>query len=174
MNSPRSAVARKPTATPAGAAEDPVPQGPAPRTGSPGVGQILRQASKTYNARLQESLSPYDIGLAEYLHLRALWTREGISQNELAQRIGIERASSTAVLTSLEHKRLIRRTRDSEDKRKVNVFLTPEGSVLRETLLPAARKVAQRAVEGFVESEVSLLTGLLQKMTLNLRSGEPD
>lgn len=144
----------------------------APESSSPGVGRALRQASKVYNRALQEQLAAYDIGLAEYLHLRSLWSHNGLSQIELSQRIGIEKASSTAVLNSLEDKKLIHRIRNSEDKRKINVFLTPEGGRLKDTLLPAARTVARKAVEGFDESEVQLLTGLLQRLTLNLESSE--
>ena len=139
---------------------------------SPGVGRALRQASKVYNRALQEELATYDIGLSEYLHLRSLWSHNGLSQIELSQRIGIEKASSTAVLNSLEEKKLIQRIRNSEDKRRINVFLTPEGEALQETLLPAARTVALRAVEGFSESEVRMLTGLLQRLTLNLEGGD--
>ena len=139
---------------------------------SPGVGRALRQASKVYNRSLQEELATYDIGLSEYLHLRSLWSHNGLSQIELSQRIGIEKASSTAVLNSLEEKKLIQRIRNSEDKRRINVFLTPEGEALQETLLPAARTVALRAVEGFSESDVQMLTGLLQRLTLNLEGSD--
>jgi len=140
---------------------------------SPGVGRALRQASKAYNRVLQERLAAYDIGLAEYLHLRTLWSHDGLSQIELSQRIGIEKASSTAVLNSLEEKELIQRKRNSEDKRKINVFLTIKGHGLKTTLLPAARTVALKAVEGFDENEVRILTGFLQKLTSNL-SGNND
>lgn len=141
---------------------------PAIKKESPGIGRVLRHASKAYNRVLQERLSSYDIGLAEYLHLRALWSRGGISQIELAQSIGIEKASSTAVLNSLEAKGLIARSRNAQDKRQLNVVLTPAGQALKDTLLPAARSVAFQAVDGFDEREIPLLIALLQKLTLNL------
>lgn len=134
----------------------------------PGIGRVLREASKAWNRLLQDRLADHDIGLAEYLHLRALWSNDGISQIELAQRIGIEKASSTAVLNSLEAKGLIHRSRDAGDRRKVNVFLTEEGKSRKETLLPVAHTVAFQAIRGFREEEVPLLVSLLQRMTSNL------
>ncbi|MGV6874956.1 MarR family winged helix-turn-helix transcriptional regulator [Pseudochelatococcus sp. B33] len=135
----------------------------------PGIGRVLREASKVWNRLLQERLAVHNIGLAEYLHLRALWAQDGVPQIELAQRIGIEKASSTAVLNSLETKDLIRRTRDAEDRRKVNVFLTEKGQELKETLLPTAHTVALQAIRGFHEDEVLLLVSLLRKMIDNLQ-----
>lgn len=136
----------------------------------PGIGRVLREASKVWNKLLQERLAVHDIGLAEYLHLRALWANDGISQIELAQRIGIEKASSTAVLNSLEAKELIRRVRDERDKRKVNVFLTTKGQTQRETLLPVAHSVALQSIRGFDQSDVQHLVVLLAKLTANLSS----
>lgn len=141
---------------------------------SPGVGRALRQANKVYNRALQERLAAFDIGLAEYLHLRSLWSNDGLSQIELSQRIGIEKASSTAVLNSLEEKKLIQRIRNSDDKRRINVFLTGKGDSLKETLLSAARTVALKAVDGFDESEARTLTRLLEKLATNLAGSDTD
>src|SRR5918997_5872610 len=99
-----------------------------------GVGKLLRRAHRSYSRRLQESLADYGVSLAQYLHLRELWEVNGITQVELSQKVGIEKASSTAVLDALEKQKLILRVRNTQDRRKVNVYLTPAGQKLREVL----------------------------------------
>ncbi len=65
-------------------------------------------------------------------------------QTELSQRIGIEKASSTAVLASLEARKFVRRVRNVVDRRKANLFLTDSGRAFLERLIPCA--VAVNAV----------------------------
>jgi MarR family transcriptional regulator, organic hydroperoxide resistance regulator len=133
------------------------------------IGRALRQAIKAYNSVLQEELAPYGVGVAEFLHLRSLWSQDGVSQIELAQELGIERASCAEVLSSLEEKELIFRRRSSEDRRRVDIFVSPKGDGLKRTVLPAGRRVALKAVDGFSETEIGLLTRMLGRMTVNLR-----
>jgi MarR family transcriptional regulator, organic hydroperoxide resistance regulator len=133
-----------------------------------GIGKLLRRAHRTYSRKLQDELAVHRVSLAQYLHLRELWELNGITQVELSQKVGIEKASSTTVLDALEKEGLIFRVRNSEDRRKVNVYLTPAGQKIRDVLGPAAKGVAALAVSDLSASELDILFSVLNKMITNL------
>ena len=133
-----------------------------------GIGKLLRRAHRTYSRRLQDELAAHGVSLAQYLHLRELWELNGMTQNELSQKVGIEKASSTAVLDALEKNGLIVRVRNSQDRRKVNVHLTPAGRKIREALSPAAMGVATQAVSDLSEAELDSLFSALTRVIANL------
>ena len=67
-----------------------------------GLGMLLRDANAVFNKALREGLARHNITFSQYQHLRQLWQSDGLAQVELSGRIGIETASSTAVIDQLE------------------------------------------------------------------------
>ena len=92
---------------------------------------LLRDADTAFNRYLTAQLATHGITFSQFQHLRNLWVENGLTQAELSRRIGIEMASSTAVLDSLEADKLITRVRNAADRRKINVFLTAAGARAR-------------------------------------------
>src|SRR5690606_16542704 len=62
-----------------------------------GLGQLLREADMVFNRALRDELAKHNVTFSQYQHLRQLWQDDGLAQNELSRRIGIETASSTTV-----------------------------------------------------------------------------
>ena len=64
---------------------------------------------------------------------------EGVPATKIAPQMGLEARSLTRLLKSMEEKKLIYRAPDPHDKRKVRIFLTPQGVEMknkaRETVL---------------------------------------
>ncbi len=139
----------------------------------PGIGGLLRQAHRTYNQALQQQIAPMNISLAQYLHLRVLWEREGLTQVEISHEVGIEKASSTAVFDSLEANGLIQRTRSASDRRKVEVVLTRAGKELQHLARPQGLGVATAAVAGLDKAEVDAFVKVLRKIIINLDPAAP-
>jgi DNA-binding MarR family transcriptional regulator len=102
--------------------------------------------------------------------LRNLWVEDGLTQAELSRRIGIEMASSTAILDSLEAQRLVTRVRNAADRRKINVFLTPSGTALETPLMACAAEANQRASKGLSKAEVAQLFALAGRVIENFRT----
>jgi DNA-binding MarR family transcriptional regulator len=101
--------------------------------------------------------------------LRVLWQREGLSQVELAQRMMVEKGSLTPVLAAMAAGGLITRTRNSEDRRKVNIFLTAAGRRLKSKILPLVGKINKRATRGLSAAEIRRLDTLLARIMGNLQ-----
>ena len=136
-----------------------------------GLGMLLRAADSSFNRVLRMKLAKHRVSFSEFQHLRQLWDEEGLSQVEMSRRIGIERASSTAVIDSLLRKKLIRRSPDPSDKRKHVVYLTPRGAALRDRLWCCAIETNVIAYGRMAREDRNALFRLLSAMAHNLNAG---
>jgi len=139
-----------------------------------GLGKMLLQCRRAFSAELTARLAAHDLTVSQWAHLRTLQSRQGITQVELSRQIGIEKASSTAVLDSLEMRGLIRRPRDSDDRRRVNVFLTPAGIALVQEIIPEMLALNALALGGLSRDEIAGFLKGLETVTRNLRQAKAD
>jgi len=73
-----------------------------------------------------------------------LWEFDGLTIKELATRLRLNSAMITPLVKRLEKIELIFRKRNSEDERKVNVFLTTKGKKLENSVSELQKQVASR------------------------------
>jgi DNA-binding MarR family transcriptional regulator len=75
-----------------------------------------------------------DLGLTypQYLALLALWERDGQQVSELGERLFLDSGTLTPLLKRMESAGLVRRTRSSEDERRVHIHLTSDGRALKD------------------------------------------
>ena len=93
-----------------------------------------------------------------------LGMRGELSQKELLEALGIAPASLSELITKLENKELVIRTRSTEDRRVVVVSLTESGKKLAEELLERDRKIAQEVFGGLDENTRKSLDATLQQI----------
>jgi len=139
-----------------------------------GLGLLLREADMTFNRALRDELSMHGVTFSQYQHLRHLWQNDGLAQVELSRRIGIETASSTAVLDQLDKRALIRRQRDPHDRRRVIVTLTPAGRALERPLENCAIAVNKRARAGLSPAKVAALFAMIRTVIGNVRPAKAE
>ncbi|MBM3526739.1 MAG: MarR family transcriptional regulator [Alphaproteobacteria bacterium] len=137
---------------------------------SQSLGYQIRYAYRAFVKALADELGIHRLTTSQWSALRVLWETEGLSQVELAQRMMVEKASLTSVLQAMEKSGLILRTRNADDRRKVNVFLTAAGRKLRDKVLPLGAGINRRAARGLSAEEVRQLRTLLAKVMRNLQS----
>jgi len=75
-----------------------------------------------------------DIGLTypQYITLMALWENDGLTVNQLGDKLKLDNGTLTPLLKRLEAKNLLTRTRRKSDERVVEINLTNEGEKLKE------------------------------------------
>ena len=137
-----------------------------------GIGKLLRRAHMAFSREFRDRLKVHDVGFSEFVHLERLWTEDGLNQTALSQRVGIENASSTAVLDTLEKRGYIRRERDPRDRRNIRVYLTPAGSRLQSKLVACAQAVNLIARRGMSKKDVRSFFLLMEVIVSNLESAD--
>jgi len=88
----------------------------------------------------------------------------GIAQIDIANQLGIDKASVVALIDRLEAQRWVVRKRSTEDRRRQEIFLTPGGvkayRALKKEMIAHERKFVDRFTDGERKQLISLLQRL--------------
>ena len=132
------------------------------------VGYQIRMTHRLLQRYLQQKIGPFGVTLGMWYFLRALWVRDGMTQRELSIVVGTMEPTTLNAIRSMEALGLVHRLRNKDDKRKINILLTPRGRRLEKELMPLAREVVENATEGFSEAEGNILFELLSRVQSNV------
>lgn len=102
------------------------------------LGYLLKHANFRMHELADRALAPYGIDGRELGVLVLLASHEPASQQQAAQRLGVDRTTMVALLDTLEHKGLVSRHPDAEDRRRNVVELTTDGQQLLEKATKAS------------------------------------
>lgn len=91
-----------------------------------------------------------------------------LNQNELALRVGIEKASLVNLLDSLENMRLIRRVPDPGDRRAKRVELLPAAKGVLSEISAVAAEVRAELLEGIADADIQTALRVLDKINDNI------
>lgn len=141
-----------------------------PRPTSPPIGLLLARTAKSVSRAFDDALVEAGGSLPVWLILMSLKTREHANQRQLAEAVGIEGATLTHHLTSMERRGLIRRERDPDNRRVQVVQLTDAGERMFLQLAGAATAHDKRLRKGMTSDELSQLSGLLNRLAANIGS----
>jgi hypothetical protein len=83
--------------------------------------------------------------------------------------VGTMEPTTMSALALMERSGFVQRSRNAEDRRKVNIYLTERGRALQRELLPAAIAVVEIATRPFTSRELQIFLSLLTELRKNLR-----
>jgi DNA-binding MarR family transcriptional regulator len=99
-------------------------------------------ASRMIIRQYQPYLSELGITYSQYLALMVLWETDGMSVNDIAQRLILNTNTITPILKRLEAQGLVVRGRSATDERRVIVTLTAKGRELEAAAAAVPGKLA--------------------------------
>jgi DNA-binding MarR family transcriptional regulator len=134
---------------------------------SGGIGRLLSRVKAEMHEALERELAPFDITAAQYVILANLATGDVDSASKLCKGVSYDPGAMTRMLDRLEGKGLVRRARCPDDRRKVILELTAQGSAVYPKLAERQSEVLKRFTCGFSETEAAQLAKLLQRMLAN-------
>lgn len=100
-----------------------------------------------------------------------LWTlarNDGLSQKELAKKMGITPPSITVMIRKLEAEELIIKRQDKKDQRITRIYITEEGRKVAEHMNAVLEQMEKETFANMNEQEIMLLRRLLIQMKENL------
>jgi DNA-binding MarR family transcriptional regulator len=128
----------------------------------------LRDTHKAFAQILKQELDRQDVNFGSWSYLRVLWREDGLTQRELTNRSGLMQPNTNAALKQLAKRGLIIQRVDPHDRRRINIYLTPQGRAIGRHLVPFAVRLRERALTGISRREFLLLLDLLARMRINL------
>jgi DNA-binding MarR family transcriptional regulator len=128
------------------------------------IGYLVRRLHNLMLPEVEGRFAESELSFTQWVTLMGL--REGIAKTcaDIARHLGHDSGATTRMLDQLEARGLVERSRDTGDRRVVNIALTAKGRA-------AARKLAPRIVDfwnamlvDFSPAEVTDLIGLLTRL----------
>lgn len=87
----------------------------------------LYAASRLVIQAYQEDLNRLNITYPQYLVMMVLWETDGITVNEISEKLILNTNTITPLLKRMESQELLTRQRSTQDERKVMIYLSPKG-----------------------------------------------
>jgi MarR family transcriptional regulator, 2-MHQ and catechol-resistance regulon repressor len=115
----------------------------------------LVRATESASARIHQHLEQTNLTVSQFGVLEALWHLGSLSQRDLAQKLLKSGGNITMVIDNLEKRQLVRRERQTNDRRVILVCLTEAGKALIQEVFP-------RQVQAVVQ-EMSVLSAIEQE-----------
>lgn len=130
----------------------------------PNIGYLIRDTHRTFRRIMRARIAPFAITVAIWTHLWALWEEDGLHQQELAQRLKLERASVGPVIKQMERLGLVERRSDPNDRRIRRVYLTTRAYAMRDELVAMARGINEEVLHLVGPNEGRHLVRLLLRV----------
>ena len=117
---------------------------------------------------VRELLSSNERGLAVFDADGVLWHGDGVNQKYLSDATGVAENTTAKLITAMEKRGLVTRTRDRIDRRQLLIALTDSGRALEQELLPYAVEINSAATKGIEPEDVETCLSVLNRMSENL------
>ena len=130
--------------------------------GRPGF--LLRRCHQISVAIFLEECERYDLTPAQFGLLTVLEATDDIDQIGVARLLGMDRTTTSNVVSRLEARGLLKRVTDPEDRRKRQLHLTKAGRNIRKNALKPAERAGKRLLTGLSARERKQFLALLERV----------
>jgi DNA-binding MarR family transcriptional regulator len=134
------------------------------------VGYLLRRAKTLMLDAFEAAIAERGFTFTQYIVLA--WLREGIATTakDICTELSHDSGALARVIDQLAERGLVERTRDIEDRRKVELRLTDLGRQSIEAVIPAVVDVMNWTISDFTHEETVELLRLLMKFNASMEA----
>lgn len=132
------------------------------------LGFNARMTHRAFTRALQSRLTKHGIPIGQWYYLRVLWLEDGLTQKHLSDQLGIMGPTTVVALRAMEKDGLIKRVRNSTDRRKINILLTEKGKGLETALSPYVEDINSLASNEISSDDIAAYNRVSEKIRENL------
>ncbi|NHN33407.1 MarR family winged helix-turn-helix transcriptional regulator [Paenibacillus agricola] len=132
------------------------------------IGVLISQTARRLNQLLTSKFQSFDITSEQWSLLLRLAKQDGITQKELAIRSFKDPTNVTRILDQLERKGWIQRVQNNEDRRSFLTYVTEQGRLLNEQLLPVEAEFLNNIGASLSDGDLSQLRKTLTQINTNI------
>jgi len=129
------------------------------------LGKRIVFAGKALRARFESALSAAGASLPTFLVLTSAREWPGVSQSELAERVGVEGPTLVRHLDRMCAEGLVTRVRDENDRRVTHIELTDEGIARQAELARVAAGLDRQLRRLFTPEDLAVLDRVLTRLS---------
>lgn len=131
-------------------------------------GFIFQRVARQRLRLTDKRLAPYNLTSAQVFLLNWLLHKDGMSQKELAQRLGVGTVAVSGMVDRLEVAALVYRGEDPNDRRAKKVWLKDAARTNQDLLARIAKEINDVSFAGMSATEIKTLLGLMERVRANL------
>ena len=130
------------------------------------VSVLIKKSSLVFDKYVGKLLAPYDMSGSQFRILMKLYKspENSVRQVDIETAFSMTNPTVTGLIVQLEKKGLVTKIDNPEDKRSKLLSLTDLANSKKEEFFALANDLEKKMTNGLTESEVKLLTELLEKV----------
>ena len=126
--------------------------------------RYINRTARCFTLYRNNELEEEGINGYQHLYIIKICTNPGISQDELAREIYVNKSSVARQCSLLEQNGLIRRESCPQDRRQLNIYPTQKALDLYPKVLAVRAHWNQRLLENFTDEEQQQLLGMMERV----------
>ena len=131
------------------------------------IGKYISQIYRKGRSFINKGLTQYDMGYGQMLFLLQLYKQDGISQEELSEKLSIDKGTTARSIKKLEKEGFIIRLKDEHDKRAYKIYLTDKSKEKQDGVCNVLQEWESILTENITEEERDTLIKILKKICIN-------
>lgn len=131
------------------------------------VNMTAKAFQKSFDIELRKTAG---VSLSQWRVVGALVIQPGLTQKEIADKVGIEGATLVPIIDKMEKEGLLKRKPDSSDRRVNRIYLTQKADSLWESMVECALKIRKSSTKNISENDIQTTLETLRKISQNLTS----
>lgn len=134
----------------------------------------IRRADKFLSRAFHQVTADHDLKSGAISSLALILANPGISQSELAEEIGKDKARIVAIIDTLEARGFAQRAQSAPDRRRRALYGTPEGHRFLDSLIAEVKALEERMLALVPPDDLERLQVILGRITESCaREGAP-
>ena len=128
------------------------------------AGTYISVLMRQLNMFFGHELSDVEITASELMYLSQLYNRDGLTQEEMAAVITVDKAATTRTIQGMEKKGLVRREAHEENYRAKRVYLTDKAKNAEPRIRELQKKWVDFITQDMTQKEAEVFAAQLKKM----------
>lgn len=128
------------------------------------IGFNIRRAQIALWRDFNRQFADGDVRPGVFSAMLLSYANPGIAQIDIANQLGIDKASVVTLIDRLEQSGWVERRRSTEDRRRQGIFLTPAGTKACRSLKKEMIEHERKFVSRYTEQELRVLISLLRRL----------
>ena len=134
------------------------------------IGKFISCIHRYAQMYLDRKLKTYNIGSGQFSFLIRLFTDDGINQENLAESLKVDKATSAGAIRKLIEAGYVTKQRDTVDRRAFRIFLTSKGKEIEPSIKKISTELTEVILSTFTDEEKAFILKFLKEMVQNASS----
>jgi DNA-binding MarR family transcriptional regulator len=132
------------------------------------IGRLISSIHRNIYIYIDSEFKEHGIGSGQFSFLRALQSEDGINQETLTAKFGVNKATTARAIGKLMQEGYAIRKRDETDNRAYKIYLTKKGREIEPKMKSVSQRLTEALTTGLTENEKASVIRLLEKMSQNI------